>query len=228
VRLGILAECRPTDFRSTEARIHKGQGRAEGGWRSSRGAPLGRGHVLGGRARQRSAEAHAFGLSETWRCDRKVQQLQNSAAAAQYMLGLCPPTRGEFKPAGAINSKAQPINTYNMVAINNKKQVYQTSLLIQNNQEALILATINESNLRIGITFHEMPNGTQPSSIWKYEDDTLRFTFSGWSNPLGTCTPEPTKFGDVNGQKIYFQMAHHSVGGLNLAHIFIFLGESNE
>lgn len=112
-----------------------------------------------------------------------------------------------------------------MVTIDSKKVVFSTSFMVANGQEALIDVPIQGEILKLGVTFKPASTGEERNGAWQQENGVVRFTFTGWSNPLGTCVLEPTKFGDIGGKRIYFQLAHHFVGEQNLAHLFILVGD---
>jgi hypothetical protein len=111
-----------------------------------------------------------------------------------------------------------------MVTIDSKNVVFSTSFMVGNDQEALIDVDIQGEILKLGITFTSATTAEDRNGAWHQENGVVRFTFAGWNNPLGTCVLEPTKFGDIAGKRIYFQLAHHFVGEQNLAHLFILVG----
>lgn len=113
-----------------------------------------------------------------------------------------------------------------MVTIDSKKVIFSTSFMVSNDQEALINVPLDDSEpLKLGITFKPAIAGDERTGAWQQENGVVRFTFAGWNNPLGTCVIEPTKFGDIRGKLIYFQLAHHFLGEQNLAHLFILIGD---
>jgi hypothetical protein len=112
-----------------------------------------------------------------------------------------------------------------MVKIDGKDLVFSSTFMVGNNQEAEIEFPINEDKLKLSITFKATEAPGERNGEWKQVDGVVKFTFTGWSNPMGTCVAEPTKFGDIGGKRIYFQLANHYVGEQNLASLFILLGD---
>lgn len=114
-----------------------------------------------------------------------------------------------------------------MVTTDGKKVVYYTSFLVKNDQEVLVDAPIETSTLKLAITFASGTSSEERSGTWRSEDGLVRFTFSGWNNPYGTVVSEPTKFGEIRGKKVYFQLAHHYVGEVNLVHLYVLVGDQD-
>lgn len=112
-----------------------------------------------------------------------------------------------------------------MVTVNGMKVVFDTSFLAKNDQEVTIEAPFEGQSLRLTIIFKAGPAGEQPTGEWLSENGSIRMTFSGWSNPMGSCLLDPTKFGDVNGKRMFFQFAHYRVGEQNLVHFYILIGD---
>ena len=115
-----------------------------------------------------------------------------------------------------------------MIKIDNKQQIYAGSFLVKDDQEAEVSVPIENEFLRLSIVFRKAESGEERSAEWKTESGVVKFSFTGWNNSLGTCVLEPMKFADFGNRKIYFQLAHHFVGLVNLAHLFIYLGGENE
>jgi hypothetical protein len=111
-----------------------------------------------------------------------------------------------------------------MVEIDGKTVVFSTNFLIKNDQEAIIQATLPGDTLRLSVMFQSGIPSSDRSGSWTQENGMVKFVFSGFSNPLGTCLLEPTKFGDIGGKRLFFQLAHHYVGESNLAHLYILVG----
>ena len=115
-----------------------------------------------------------------------------------------------------------------MITIDKKKQIFSCSFLASNDQQVEIIIPIEEASLPIGMVFCEAKNGEERNAAWESKSGVVQFTFTGWSNSLGTCVAEPMKFADFGNQKIYFQLAHSYIGTVNLVHLFIYLGGENE
>ena len=112
-----------------------------------------------------------------------------------------------------------------MVKINDKELVYSKDFLVQNDQEVIIDAPVLNDILKLSVVFKSGAASDERNGSWTNEGDVVKFVFSGWNNPLGTCVLEPTKFGDINGKRIFFQLAHQYVAEINLAHLYIFIGD---
>ncbi len=97
--------------------------------------------------------------------------------------------------------------------------------MVQNDRTAHVNATVDGNPLNLGITFESSGTPDERSGAWTQEGDILHFIFKGWNNPLGTCVLEPTKIGEIQSKKLYFQIAHHYVGEQNLMHLFIYVEE---
>ena len=110
-----------------------------------------------------------------------------------------------------------------MVTIDGKRIAFSTSLMIRNDQEARVDASIEGTLLKLGVTFESGGAADERSGAWKQDGDVTRFTFRGWNNPLGTCILEPTKFGEIGSKRLFFQISHHYVGEQNLMHLFIYV-----
>ena len=112
-----------------------------------------------------------------------------------------------------------------MVTIDGKRIVFSTTFLVPNDREALIDAMFEGSVLKLSVTFRSGIAGEERSGTWASADGIVRFTFSGWNNPLGTCTVEPTKFGDLGTKRMFFQLSQHYIGEQNFANLFILVGD---
>ena len=111
------------------------------------------------------------------------------------------------------------------IKIDDKELVFSSDLFVKNNQLVSIEIPVKNDLLKMSLTFEEGKDGESATGSWTADNDIVRFVFKGWTNPLGSCILEPTKFGDLaNGQKLYFQITHHYVSNLNLVHLFLFAG----
>ncbi len=63
---------------------------------------------------------------------------------------------------------------------------------------------------------------------WNSKDGIVYLEFVGWRNSIGTAVSEPQKFGEIDGRRLYFQMAHYLLGNMNLVHFYILVGGPNE
>ena len=116
-----------------------------------------------------------------------------------------------------------------MLKIGDKKLVYSTSFLVADNQEAAMDVTFSDNSIqKMSIVFN--PAGYDPQDYdgnggWRVENGVVKFRFFNWRNGTGIAMKEPLKFGDVEGKKIFFQIAHYMVGETNFAHFFIYAEE---
>ncbi|WP_425336530.1 DUF6864 domain-containing function [Synechococcus elongatus] len=111
-----------------------------------------------------------------------------------------------------------------MITIDSKQIVYSATFLVATGVESYLDIPIDDSRLLLSIKFVTSTGSAERTGEWQEENGIVRFVFTGWNNPLGTCVLEPTKFGDIDGKKIYFQLAHYLIGEQNLVHIFILRG----
>lgn len=115
------------------------------------------------------------------------------------------------------------------IEIDNKEVIFSTNILVKNEQEVLLNIPIQNDHLKLSLIFKTSDPAEKPDGQWNYIDGVVKFTFTGWTNPLGSCILEPTKFGDLaNKQKLYFQISHHYVGELNSVTLYIYMGGVNE
>ena len=115
-----------------------------------------------------------------------------------------------------------------MISIGNKKQIFSISSMVKDNESASFEVPFGESKMPISFVFVPGEENERDAS-WESKEGSVKFTFKGSNNPLGTCTTEPTKFADLGNKKIYFHVAQYHIGNaLNLVHFFIFLGAPNE
>lgn len=114
-----------------------------------------------------------------------------------------------------------------MVRIGNREQIFTTSLLLADDEEATVRVTIGQWHVDLSLVFVAERNGQSPGTVsWSGEGNVVRFHAVGWKNVGGASTTEPAGFGDVNGRRMYFQLAQHRIGSMNLAHLFISLGDA--
>jgi hypothetical protein len=114
-----------------------------------------------------------------------------------------------------------------MIKVGDKEQIFSASFIAQDNEETLVDVPAGEGKLTLSFMF--VPGaGDARDASWRGEGDTVRFTFTGWRNSLGTCVAEPTKFADLGNRKIYFSLAQYLIGDRsNLVHVFVYLGAPN-
>lgn len=112
-----------------------------------------------------------------------------------------------------------------MTVISGKKTIFSTSFLVGNDQEAFIDVPLQGDVLKLSFRFESGTAADQRTGKWHHENGVVKFVFAGWTSPLGTCLQEPTKFGDVAGKRMYFQLAANPIGEQNLAHLFISVDE---
>ena len=115
-----------------------------------------------------------------------------------------------------------------MIKVGDKEQIFSASFIAQDNEETVIDVPADSSTLTLSFTFVPGSGETRDAS-WRGEGNTVKFTMSGWRNPLGTSLTEPTKFADLGNRKVYFGLAQYFIGtNVNLVHLFIYLGVPNE
>ena len=116
-----------------------------------------------------------------------------------------------------------------MITVDKKEQIFQCSFLIKDNEEAGISVPIGNDTLKTSFSFAPAPEGSEGSIEWKTIDGVLKFSVTGWRNPLGTCTAEPERFGEYNNRKLYFHLSQRLIGSnMNQAHLYFLLGAPNE
>jgi hypothetical protein len=97
---------------------------------------------------------------------------------------------------------------------------------MKNDQEALIRVPIEKDFLNFSIIFVTSDKFDKPNGEWKSEDETVKFVFTNWNNPLGTAVLEPTKFGNLSdGRKVYFQLSYHYVSDLNAVSLYFLIDD---
>ena len=109
-----------------------------------------------------------------------------------------------------------------MVVVDKKRVVHVESFMVKNDQEAKVDILLEGTTLKFTFVFKAGENQT---GSWGPVNDRTLFTFTGWSNPLGTCTSDPMKLGDVGEKKLYFQLANFAVGDINVAQFFLLVEE---
>lgn len=113
-----------------------------------------------------------------------------------------------------------------MVTIDGKQIAFTTSFMVKNDQDALIDFEIHGTKLRFAFRFKSGVTAADRSGEWRTDESgVVRFTFGGWDNALGTCVAEPLKCGEVGGKLVYFQLAQHFVGEVNLVDLFVLVEE---
>lgn len=112
-----------------------------------------------------------------------------------------------------------------MVEIEGKEVIYSTTFMIANDKEAKLKIPVREDFINLTIEFISDVSIEDKGASWVTKDGVIKMSFKGWNNSLGTCVLEPTKFGNIGEKRIYFQLAHHYVGAINLVHFYIMIGE---
>jgi acyl-CoA-binding protein len=116
-----------------------------------------------------------------------------------------------------------------IIRIGHKEVIFSTNLLVKNEQEVFLDIPVQDELLKLSLVFKTSETSDKPDGQWNFIDGVVKFTFTGWTNPLGSCILEPTKFGDLaNKHKLYFQISHHYVGELNSVTLYIYLGGEDE
>lgn len=117
--------------------------------------------------------------------------------------------------------------------VNGKEQIFFTTVIVENNQDVVMdvpltpTRTIGEQTIRVEVVF-KLEDGTGSTGQFVATERGVRFTFTNWNSAIGTCTPEPLKFGDFENRKLYITASNHNVGGGNVAQFALLLGAPNE
>ena len=114
-----------------------------------------------------------------------------------------------------------------MIKIDGKEQTFSTAFMVGDDQDVEIDAPIRDAVVRLVIRFK--PGGPEQAQEgrWTTAEGVTRMEFLGWKNPLGVVTSLPQHFGDLRGEPIWFQMAHHRIGDVNVVQFYILIGGKN-
>jgi hypothetical protein len=110
-----------------------------------------------------------------------------------------------------------------MIKIGDKEQIFSTYFLVPNNQEAQVDVPIFGATSKMSFEFRDKESDDASTGEWTTVNDVMKVVFKGWKSPLGTTFKELVKYGEVDGKKLYFQVAHKLVGESNLVHLFLYV-----
>jgi hypothetical protein len=104
-----------------------------------------------------------------------------------------------------------------MTVIGTKTVVYSTTLLLPDEESAIISFSVEDWEFKMLLSFHP-EGGTEQSTQSSVEDDALRLRFNRWTNPLGTAYQLPIEIAkSPSGRSIAFLIYQHRIGAINRA-----------
>src|SRR5712664_2826246 len=113
-----------------------------------------------------------------------------------------------------------------MIHIGDKQLVFSETFLLSDDEVALFEVQVSSTNtVKVSLLFS--PEPSESMARWNLEDDILKLSFQGWRSPLGMCTQQPVRLGDVDGESLGFAVAQRLVGQkINLVTLQIYRGGS--
>jgi hypothetical protein len=110
----------------------------------------------------------------------------------------------------------------NMVTIGDREVVFTGTFMAKNDERTVIETTILGTPFKFSMEFRE--DGESLSASWDASEGTPHFTFMNWKNPLGSCTTEPVKFGQIRDRRLYVLVSQFFIASkANLFHVFLLL-----
>ncbi len=113
-----------------------------------------------------------------------------------------------------------------LARIGERELAYSLTFMARDDEDVHFEAKIRDAVLPVSLKFVE-PEAKEQAGDWRLENGVLSMEFKGWSNPLGTAINDPAKLGDLKGEPIWLDMAHHKVGVKNIVHFFLLVGGSS-
>lgn len=114
-----------------------------------------------------------------------------------------------------------------MITVGNKTLCLSETLLVKDNEEVNITATLDAWDLKLTIVILSLPQNSGPAISWQaVSPNHARIELKGWSSSLGTSTDAPINLGhtDTTNRDILVSVCNHRIGSINRLDFQLYLG----